>query len=98
MRIALVCAGGMSTSMLVTNMRKFASEDDYIEAYGWSTLEDVIDQYDVVLVGPQISFQYDKIKAICDQHGKKCAQISMAVFGSMNGEAAMKIAADVLNY
>lgn len=97
MRVALVCAGGMSTSMLVTNMRKFAGEDDTIEAYGWANLEEFIDRFDVILVGPQISFHYAKIKTICEKHSKKCAQINVQIFGGMNGKAAMALAEETMN-
>jgi len=47
MKILLICAAGMSTSLLVNNMKKFAKEGDIIEAHPASTLDGIVDKYDV---------------------------------------------------
>ena len=65
MRVLLVCAGGMSTSMLMKKMSKYAAEhgiDLEIAARGANEVKNG-DGWDVVLLGPQIGFQADKIKA-----------------------------------
>lgn len=96
MNIALVCAGGMSTSMLVSSMEKHADKNDHIKAYAFANLEEIIDQYDVILVGPQIRFEYDNVVKIAEAHGKKAALIDYKIFGQMNGKAAMDIARSLL--
>ncbi len=92
MRIHLVCSAGMSTSLLVNNMKKAAPEDYVIDAGPFAALEDIVDEYDVILVGPQVRFKYDDIKKICTAHGKRCALIDMRVYGCMDGKKTLDIA------
>jgi len=61
MKILLVCAGGMSTSILMQKMSKYWKENDMeldIKAVGLSEYQDVYQEYDVVMVGPQVSYRY----------------------------------------
>ena len=85
MRIHLVCSAGMSTSLLVNNMKKSAPGP-------FAALEEIVDDYDVILVGPQVRFKLDDIKEICRKHGKRCALIDMRVYGRMDGKAAVELA------
>ena len=65
MRIMLVCAGGMSTSILMKKMEKYAVEKGVeldIKAFAAQDLEDNYQQYDVILLGPQISYKLNDIK------------------------------------
>lgn len=65
MRVLLVCAGGMSTSMLMKKMSKYADEHGIeleIAARGFNEVKDG-EGWDVVLLGPQIGYQADKLKA-----------------------------------
>ena len=62
MRILLCCAGGFSTNMLMQNMKKVVkesaklNEEDFkFTAIPADSLEEEIDNWDVVLVGPQVS-------------------------------------------
>lgn len=45
-----------------------------------------IDDYDVVLLGPQIRFKLDEVKKTAEEHGKAAEVIDMRVYGMMNGE------------
>ena len=92
MRIHLVCSAGLSTSLLVNNMKKSAPADDVIDAGPFAALEEIVDDYDVILVGPQVRFKLDDIKEICRKHGKRCALIDMRVYGRMDGKAAVELA------
>lgn len=92
MRIHLVCSAGMSTSLLVNNMKKAAPADYVIDAGPFAALEEIIDDYDVILVGPQVRFKYDDIKAMCEEHKKRCALIDMRVYGTMDGKKTLEIA------
>ena len=69
MKILLVCAGGFSTTMMMESMKKVVKESksldekDYpMEAIGVDKLERYINDYDVILVGPQLSHKYDFIQ------------------------------------
>ena len=92
MRVILVCAGGFSTSIIMENMREVASADDVIDAYPVDSLESLIDNYDVVLVGPQIRFRYPEIKKLAEEHGKKSSIIDRKLYGSLDGNKILDFA------
>lgn len=65
MKILLVCAGGMSTSILMKKMEKYWNEQGLeltIKAVGLSEYQDVYQHYDIILVGPQVSYRLNEIK------------------------------------
>ena len=57
-KVLLICAGGMSTGILMRKMEKYAE----IEAVGMSAYEDVYKNYDVILLGPQVSYKKGEIE------------------------------------
>lgn len=66
MKVLLVCSAGMSTSILMKKLDKYASErgiDFEIAAVGVGTFKDICANYDCILMGPQISYQKDKVVA-----------------------------------
>lgn len=96
MKVLLVCAAGMSTSLLTNNMKKNADPDDVIDAVPVSELESVIDKYDVVLLGPQIRFKEKEIKKLAEPKGIPSGVIDMRAYGMMDGKAAMSQARALL--
>lgn len=63
--ILLACNAGLSTSMLVEKMRESALEqnlDVKILAVSTNDIEDHFEQFDVVLLGPQVRFMKDQIQ------------------------------------
>lgn len=87
MKILLVCAAGMSTSLLVNSMKKVAGKEDEINALPVNALEKNAADYDVILVGPQIRYKFNEVKKLCEGAGKPCGLIDMAAYGQMNGNA-----------
>ncbi|MEE1045354.1 MAG: PTS sugar transporter subunit IIB [Olegusella sp.] len=69
MRILLVCNAGMSTSMLVNKMKQYADQNGIpleITARGINGLRaDDVDA-DVVLLGPQVGYRADALRAALD--------------------------------
>ena len=66
-KILLICAGGMSTGILMKKMEKYAPEQGFrlqIEAVGMSAYEEVYKNYDVVLLGPQVSYKKAEIEEV----------------------------------
>lgn len=66
-KILLICAGGMSTGILMKKMEKYATEHDFslqIEAVGMSAYEEVYQKYDVILLGPQVAYKKDEIAQV----------------------------------
>ncbi len=87
-KIALFCAAGMSTSMLVTKMRQAAEAKGLeveINAYPQDELEKYVDHIDVALLGPQVKFLLGKSKEVCDPKGVPVEVINTLDYGMMNG-------------
>lgn len=66
MKIMLVCAGGLSTSLLMKKMQQWAEKNNIdleVKAYGVSHYEDNYQNYDCILIGPQITYKIDEIKS-----------------------------------
>ncbi len=96
MKVLLICSAGMSTSLLVNNMMKFAADGDAVDALPFGELEAKITDYDVVLLGPQIRFKLKDVQKVAAEHGKPAEVIDMRVYGTMNGKAAMEQARSLL--
>ncbi|WEO78722.1 PTS sugar transporter subunit IIB [Cryobacterium sp. SO2] len=89
MRVLLACAAGMSTSLLMNNMRKFAAADDVIDAVPYGDVSDVVAGYDVVLLGPQVKFRLSEAKTMLVPLGKVVDVIDMRAYGTMDGEKVL---------
>lgn len=95
-RILLLCSAGMSTSILVNNMRKYAGPDDEIKACPLGELEYKIEDCDVILVSPQIRFQFDLIKALAETFGKKAGLIDPYAYSHMEEAKILQEASDLM--
>lgn len=100
--IMLACAGGMSTSLLVTKMKAAAkanNEDYQIFATGAAEIHDRLTGEacpDVLLLGPQIRYIADKAQVIADEAGIPMAVINMHDYGTMNGVNVLNTAKQLL--
>lgn len=95
--IMLVCAAGMSTSLLVTKMQKAAEEqglDRDIFAVSSTEADEVLARktVDVLLLGPQVRFMVDQFKEKVADKGIPVESIPMADYGMMNGPKVLELA------
>ena len=84
--IVLFCAAGMSTSLLVTKMKEAADAQGYdvtIAAHPIAEAATYGKDADIILLGPQVRFEMDKVKAACP--GKVVEPIEMRLYGMMDG-------------
>ncbi len=89
-KIVLVCAQGMSTGMLMNKMRAAAAKQGYectIEAYAVSAARTQAADADVILVGPQVRYEFDNVKGMFPD--KPVEVINMADYGRLNGESVL---------
>ena len=92
-RITLVCAAGMSTSLLVSKMNLAAIKDNIdvkIQAVPESDFEKYADSTDILLLGPQVGYTLSKMKTQYEPKGIKVAVINSIDYGMMNGEKVLK--------
>ncbi len=84
-RVVLLCAAGMSTSLLVTKIQAEAQRQNYelsIEAFPVAKYAEATQDADVVLLGPQIRYELNRIKAAVSV---PVEAIDMTAYGMMDG-------------
>ena len=89
-KIVLLCAAGMSTSMMVKRMRAAAQETGYdceINAYAMSEAKEVGSDADMILLGPQVRFSVEKIRQECPNVPVEA--IDTKSYGMMDGHAVL---------
>ena len=96
-KIMLVCAAGMSTSLLVTKMiqaSKEAGEEAEIFALPVSEGVNKIGEVDCILLGPQVRFQKAQIEKEIAEKGLSTPVdvIDMRDYGMMNGKKVFEFA------
>jgi PTS system cellobiose-specific IIB component len=96
MKILLICAAGMSTSLLKADMLKNSEPGTVVDAFSYFELEELIDSYDVVLVGPQLSYKFAKIKQFVSNHRKVAGEIDPIAYGRCQGKAVIEQAKKLL--
>lgn len=92
--IMLVCAAGMSTSLLVTKMESAAKQQELdadIFAVSASEAANLLVQkeIDCVLLGPQVRFMQKQFEDKLEPLGIPVAVINMSDYGMMNGEKVL---------
>lgn len=97
--IILICASGMSTSIMVKKMREVAEQkglDAQVSAMGFAELEEYApnNKIDCLLLGPQISYMAKEIK-------EKYSDIpSMVIppvlYGTLNGAKVVEQAYELM--
>lgn len=96
-QVILLCAAGMSTSLLVQKMKDATTELDYpceIEAHPIAEADMIKDRADIILLGPQVRFQMKKVQQICP--GVLVETINPADYGQMNGKKVLEHVKEVL--
>ncbi|AMC92873.1 PTS sugar transporter subunit IIB [Erysipelothrix larvae] len=97
-KIVLLCAAGMSTSLLVNKINEAATAENYeidVQAYPVSEAKNKVPIADVVLLGPQVRYALAKLR---EQHpGSNIDVIDMRDYGTMNGKAVVATIRRILN-
>ncbi|KGG54643.1 PTS sugar transporter subunit IIB [Lactobacillus sp. wkB10] len=94
-KIMLACAGGFSTSMLVTQMKKAAKKENIdveINAVAESALNNY-DDLDIILLGPQVGHIKPELEK---EFSIPVRVIDQMDYGMMNGEKVLNDAMKVL--
>ncbi|VFS67316.1 N,N'-diacetylchitobiose-specific phosphotransferase enzyme IIB component [Kluyvera cryocrescens] len=76
-KIFLCCAAGMSTSMLVERMKQSAASRDIaveITAVPVSEFGQIVEEADVILLGPQVKFQLQSLSTAAAPPRRPCCR------------------------
>lgn len=98
MKIIVVCAAGMSTTMLVAKMKEAARNSDIkieVTAIPETDVNNNITTADVVLLGPQVRYKLDEIKEICSPLNIPVEVIDTVKYGMMDGNAIVSQAIEL---
>ncbi|MDR4949014.1 PTS sugar transporter subunit IIB [Neobacillus cucumis] len=95
MNILLCCAAGMSTSLLVSKMKKAAVQQG-LDCKIWAVPVDIvskhIDQADILLIGPQVRFMFPEFKKLGEQKGIPVEVIDTVHYGTFNAKEVFRLA------
>lgn len=96
-KIVLFCAAGMSTSIMVQKMQEAAAAQQYdrkIAAYSISELNTYGPDADIILLGPQIRFNLNKVRKQLPD--KIFEAIDMRAYGMTDGRAIIDLVKEKL--
>ncbi|MFV0379449.1 MAG: PTS sugar transporter subunit IIB [Anaerorhabdus sp.] len=96
-RFYLFCNAGMSTSLLASKMQEVAVNNNLpieVKAFSDSQMANVMAEFDpdVILLGPQVKYLYDKVVAKYGHTNKPIMVIDSVDYGNVDGERVLKIA------
>lgn len=98
MKILLACAQGMSTSILVKKMQNAAAQQNKNYKIWATSVDGVFDEdedFDVILVGPQVSKRADELK---DEFTDIPVEvIPKDMYGRVDGESVLAFAESLVN-
>ncbi len=96
-KILLVCSAGMSTSLLVEKMKVVAKEkgfDDEIIAVPAAEGTQILNDYDVILLGPQVAYMLANFQKLTT---KPLAIIPQKTYALAKGDEALLFAHQLLD-
>jgi PTS system cellobiose-specific IIB component len=91
MRILLVCAGGMSSGLLMRQMSSYLRENGIegsVDAIAMISSQDRYTDYDVVLVAPQVGYRLANLR---ETTGLPCAVIPSFDYATANCTNIMRL-------
>lgn len=93
MKLLLICAGGLSTGILVKSIVAYAktmNDQDFVcDAVSFAKFGELHNEYDVTFYGPQIRNQKLAVFDKCEE-GYPLEPIDLKDYGTMNGENIYK--------
>jgi PTS system cellobiose-specific IIB component len=80
--------------MLAEKMKQEAKKNNYevaVDANVADNVEDIVEDYDIILLAPQVSYKQADVKKIVDQYNDiKLDVIDSLAYGQLDGAAVLK--------
>lgn len=89
LNIVLACQYGASTGILCENIKHAAlaaNEEAVVNAYSFTSIGDYIDSADIILLGPQVRFQLNKLMKKYADKNVPFMVIDTQAYGMLDGE------------
>lgn len=93
MNILLMCMAGASTSLVMNKMKAALTEDQKdwkIEAHPFDRMDEVVENFDVILIGPQIAYKKKELLRKAAEIGKPLDSIAPVDYVMGNGAKILK--------
>lgn len=97
MKIVLCCVAGLSTTMMMDSMKdvikkskKLKEEEFEFKAIPVEQLPAEIEDTDVVLLGPQVSYKSDYVESVTEPYNIPYIVVDQASYGAMDGGTVIK--------
>lgn len=87
MRLTIMCFCGISTGILINMIQQHLQPGDTVKAVEYSKLDEIYNNSDVILLGPQLRHKYDEFLQKTQTRPLACGLISSEDYRTMNGEA-----------
>jgi len=98
MRIVLLCAQGMSTSLLVERMKEAAVKKGVnaeIKAEMVDSFDKQLQTADIILLGPQVRYKKNELQPKADKANIPLDVIDMAAYGTIDGDKVLNQAIEL---
>lgn len=92
-KVLLTCGAGASSGFLAQRTRQAISKmnvDMEIKAVSDSEVNEYLNDYDILMVGPHLRYKLDQLKKIADPLGVEVRIIDEEIYGAIDGEALAK--------
>lgn len=97
--VLLCCGAGMSSGFLAQRAQKAADSkhaDMNIDAKSQSVVEDVIEDYHLLLLGPHYECHLDEFEEMAEPYNIPVAVIPQKIYGALDGEGLVDYALEQL--
>ena len=98
-RVLLCCGAGMSSGFLAQRAQAAAKAKCpgmSISAKSQIVVEDVIEEYDILLLGPHYESHLDEFEEIAEPYHIPVAVIPQQIYGALNGDALVEFTLQTL--
>jgi len=93
-KILLICAAGMSTSLVVKKIKEIAPEGTIIEYGTGAEVVQKIKDFDVVLAGPQLRYKKDQLLKLAEENNVPIDFIDPVTYGRIMADNIYQQALD----
>ncbi len=94
LNIQIICANGMSSTLLSKNIKKEAEKlnlEVEVGSYFISNYKEMpLNEIDVILLAPQVRHQFDEVNSFLKDYNLVVMKIDMYDYGLMNGAAVLE--------
>lgn len=89
-KILLSCSGGLTTSYFAYSIQEIINQKDIgiqVDAVGYNDIDSVADEYDLILLAPQIAYMLPRLK---EKYGCKVMNIDAVDFATSHFEGIIQ--------